>query len=247
MGANAEDLSYLNKQDYCTELSIQKQEKPPEPQATISLNDKHTLFTTLNRLSAIVDQCFNWNIFTTSSRDVLTKYIGNIRTSIAMQSSNRFEVFKSCINLILQSLEKYTQQIRQYRESNQLPSKQLQVMEQTVTTLITEIQSLGLLVESAHKAHLQQSQPSQQRSQPPQSRKTPSQPAVYDVPTEPQDVIGGEIKALFLSVETNEMDFGETYNTEIFHTYMPQKVDIGNLHPDPVVETSYETGFSNHE
>ena len=43
------------------------------------------------------------------------------------------------------------------------------------------------------------------------------------------------------------MDFGETYNVDVFHTYSPQKVHIGNLHPDPVVETSYlKTIFYNH-
>ena len=40
-------------------------------------------------------------------------------------------------------------------------------------------------------------------------------------------------------IDANEMDFGETYNNDIFHTYMPQKLQIGHLHPDPVVETSY--------
>lgn len=41
------------------------------------------------------------------------------------------------------------------------------------------------------------------------------------------------------------MDFGETYNTEIFHNYVPQKVCIGHLHPDPVVETKsyYHNGL----
>lgn len=33
------------------------------------------------------------------------------------------------------------------------------------------------------------------------------------------------------------MDFAESYSTIIFHTYVPQKVHIGRLHPDPIVET----------
>ena len=35
------------------------------------------------------------------------------------------------------------------------------------------------------------------------------------------------------------MDFGESYNTEIFTNYVTKKVTIGHMHPDPVVETSY--------
>lgn len=42
-----------------------------------------------------------------------------------------------------------------------------------------------------------------------------------------------------LLADTNEMDFGETYNKDVFHNYVPQKVHIGHLHPDPVVETKY--------
>lgn len=40
-------------------------------------------------------------------------------------------------------------------------------------------------------------------------------------------------------VEANEMDFAESYNEDVFHTYIPKKVTIGHLHPDAVVETSY--------
>lgn len=35
------------------------------------------------------------------------------------------------------------------------------------------------------------------------------------------------------------MDFGEQYNQDVFHSYTPKKVTIGNPHPDPVVETAY--------
>ena len=33
------------------------------------------------------------------------------------------------------------------------------------------------------------------------------------------------------------MDFAESYNTSVFHAYTPQKVHIGRVHPDPIVET----------
>lgn len=35
------------------------------------------------------------------------------------------------------------------------------------------------------------------------------------------------------------MDFAESYNHDIFRVYVPKKVKIGLMHPDPVVETSF--------
>lgn len=35
------------------------------------------------------------------------------------------------------------------------------------------------------------------------------------------------------------MDFAESYNHDIFRVYVPKKVKIGIMHPDPVVETSF--------
>ena len=35
------------------------------------------------------------------------------------------------------------------------------------------------------------------------------------------------------------MDFAESYNHDIFRVYVPKKVTIGVMHPDPVVETSF--------
>ena len=55
----------------------------------------------------------------------------------------------------------------------------------------------------------------------------------------PIDALGGLIYPYFMNVDTNEMDFGESYNTEIFTNYVPKRVTIGHMHPDPVVETSY--------
>ena len=44
---------------------------------------------------------------------------------------------------------------------------------------------------------------------------------------------------LFSFSEASEMDFAEQYNQDVFHSYTPKKVTIGNRHPDPVVETAY--------
>ena len=40
------------------------------------------------------------------------------------------------------------------------------------------------------------------------------------------------------------MDFAESYNHDIFRVYVPKKVTIGVMHPDPVVETSFFLSFS---
>lgn len=53
------------------------------------------------------------------------------------------------------------------------------------------------------------------------------------------DIIGGESVVLFSFSEASEMDFAEQYNQDVFHSYTPKKVTIGNRHPDPVVETAY--------
>ena len=113
------------------------------------LDERSLLLNELNRFSTIIDQCFNWNVFSQNSRAVLNQTLTSIRQNILLYTDNRFSIFDRGILLVISSVEQYKTmvQLQLAKENTTAQTQQLLQLQSMMFNFLTSLTSVKTAVE----------------------------------------------------------------------------------------------------